>query len=444
VALLAGVLLGAGAMVMPGVAPAATPTVSESFSPASVALNGTSTLTFAITNSDPATSPHAVSFDDTLPNGVRVVGTPSSTCTTGLPASAGPSDVGFTDATLTDNPGCTVSATVQGVQAGQWDNPVTVNIDAAGTPVTGSIDVVAPPSISAAFGTALLGLDGATSLTSTITNPNATFALSGIGFTDTLPAGLTIAGRPTNTCGGSFAGDPGSNNFGLNGGQISPDSSCTVSVPIAATITGALTDTTTQVLSAEGGIGNTASAGLTVIGAPTISLLSPVGGRVYAFSQRVRADYSCADDPNGPGIGSCVGDVANGALIDTSKAGAHTFTVTATSRDGGIDTDIAFYTVAPDNRFKLGRPRVGSDGSIAFTVRVPGPGAVTVLEANGSRPFARGHATTRRAGSVRLTVRPNSAGRRAVQQGHVKRVSVTVAFTPRGGTRRFVRLTLKA
>ena len=185
-------------------------------------------------------------------------------------------------------------------------------------------------------------------------------------------------------------------------------------------------------------------AGLTVIGAPTISLLSPVGGRLYTFGQRVRADYSCADDPNGPGIGSCVGNVATGALIDTSKAGAHSFTVSATSRDGGIDTDIAFYTVAPDNRFKLGRPHVGSDGSIAFTVRVPGPGAVTVLESNGSRPFARGQATTRRAGSVRLTVRPNSAGRRAVQQGHVKRVSVTVSFTPRGGTRRFVQLSLKA
>ena len=443
-ALLAGVLLGAGAMVMPAVAVAATPTVSESFSPALVALDGTSTLTFAIANSDPLTSPHVVSFDDTLPSGLRVVGTPASTCATGLPASAGPSDVGFTDPTLTDNPGCTVSATVQGVQSGQWDDPVSASIDTAPTPLTASIDVVAPPSISAAFGTNLLGLDGTTSLGFTITNPNPTFALSGVGFTDTLPAGLTIAGQPTNTCGGSFAGDPGSNNFGLSGGQISPASTCTVSVAIAASTTGALTDTTTQVFSTEGGIGNTASAGLTVIGAPTISLLSPVGGRLYTFGQRVRADYSCADDPNGPGIGSCVGNVATGALIDTSKAGAHSFTVTATSRDGGIDTDIAFYTVAPDNRFKLGRPHVGSDGSIAFTVRVPGPGAVTVLESNGSRPFARGQATTRRAGSVRLTVRPNSAGRRAVQQGHVKRVSVTVAFTPRGGTRRFVQLSLKA
>jgi hypothetical protein len=442
VGLLAGVFLSAGAMAMPGTAVAATPTVSESFSPASVALNGTSTLTFTITSSD-APAPHSVSFDDTLPAGLHVSGTPTTTCTAGLPSSSGPQNIGFIDAALTDS-NCTVSAMVEGVQAGSWDDPVMATVDGSPVNTDASIDVVAPPSISGAFGTALLGLDGATSLAFTITNPNATFALSGIGFTDALPAGLTIAGEPTNTCGGSFAGDPGSNNFGLNGGQISPASSCTVSVPIAATTTGALTDTTTQVLSAEGGIGNTASAGLTVIGAPTISLLSPVGGRVYAFGQRVRADYSCTDDPNGPGIGSCVGDVANGALIDTSKAGAHAFTVTATSRDGGIDTDIAFYTVAPDNRFKLGRPRVGSDGSIAFTVRVPGPGAVTVLEANGSRPFARGQATTRRAGSVRLTVRPNSAGRRAVQQGHVKRVSVTVAFTPRGGTRRFVRLTLKA
>ena len=437
--LLAGIVVGVGGMLLPGVAAAATPTITESFSPASIPLGGTSTLSFAITNSDALL--HTVLFDDTLPAGVEVVsGSARTTCAAGIASSGGPRDVAFTDVALSDS-SCTVTASVQGVLAGAWDNRVSVT--GSGNP-DASIDVVAPPSLSAAFGTSLLGLDGTTSVSFTITNPNPTFALSGVGFTDTFPAGLVIAGQPTDTCGGSVAGDPGADNVGLSDGQISPASSCTVSAAVAATAAGALTDTTTQVFSTEGGIGNTASAGLTVIGAPTISLLSPVGGRRYTFGQRVRADYSCADDPGGPGIGSCVGDVANGALIDTAKAGTHAFTVTAKSRDGGVGTEIAFYTVAPDNHFKLGRTRVDPDGSVDFTVRVPGPGAVTVLESVGARPFARGHAAARRAGSVRLTVRPSASGRLDVQQGHVKRVSVTVTFTPSGGTRRLVRLSLGA
>jgi len=427
------VLLGAGAMLVPGVAAAATPTITESFSPASVALNGTSTLTFAIDNSQD-TLVHAISFDDALPTGVQIVpGSQKTTCV-GLPPSAGSGDLAFTG-TVPPMSTCTVSATAQGAQAGHWDDPVSVTVDLGSVNTDASIDVVAPPSISAAFGTSLLGLDGTTTLTFTITNPNPSFSLSGVGVTDTLPAGLVIAGQPSNTCGGSVAGDPGSNNVGLSDGQIPPASNCAVSAAVAATGTGALTDMTTQVFSTEGGIGNTASAGLTVIGAPTVSLLSPVGGRTYAFGQRVRADYSCADDPYGPGISSCAGDVANGALIDTSKAGAHTFTVTAMSRDGGVDTEIAFYTVAPDNRFTVGRGHVRPDGSVGYTIRVPGPGAVTVVESVGARTFARGQATARRAGNVRLKLRPAASGRLAVQQGHVKRVSVTVAFTPRGGTR---------
>ncbi len=262
----------------------------------------------------------------------------------------------------------------------------------------------ATPTIGESFSPASIALNGTSTVTFTIANPDAP-VLHTVIFDDTLPAGLRV---------------------------------------VPATTTGGLADTTTQVFSTEGAIGNTASAGLTVIGAPTISLLSPVGGRLYTFGQRVRADYGCADDPNGPGISSCVGDVATGALIDTSKAGAHPFTVTATSRDGGIDREIAFYEVAPDNRFKLGRPHALSGGSIEFTVRVPGPGAVVVLESQGSRQFAHGQANARRAGNVRLTVRPNASGRLAVQQGRVKRVSVAVAFTPRGGTRRVERLSLTA
>jgi uncharacterized repeat protein (TIGR01451 family) len=431
-------------MVLPAVASAAT--ISESFSSPSIPLTGTTTLTFTIDN--PGGFPAIVSFDDPLPQGVQAAGTPTTSCALpALASSGGPSDIAFTDAALTD-PSCTVTATVRGVSAGRWENPVNVLIDATQTPVTASVDVVAPPTISAAFGTTLLGLDGTTPLTFTITNPNPSFALTGVSFTDTLPAGLVIAGQPAdaNGCGGNLTAVAGTDSLGLSDGQLAPGATCTASATVVATATGRITDTTTQVTSTEGAVGNTAAAILTVIGAPTVALASPALGHGYAFGQKVRAAFGCTDDPNGPGIASCVGTVPGGSLIATAKAGSHSFTVTATSLDGGVASDTVFYSVAPNNHFTLTRRHGHHDGSIDFVADVPGPGRITVLERiPGARfVFARATRSARRAGKLHLTITPTTRGRQAVRQRHGPRVTVTVGYTPKGGTLRTVRFAVTA
>jgi hypothetical protein len=71
--------------------------------------------------------------------------------------------------------------------------------------------------------------------------------------------------------------------------------------------------------------------------------------------------------------------VANGGLIDTTKAGLHTITITAVSKDGGDSSDLVFYTVGPNGRFKILDTRVHADGSVDFRVKLPGPGSVDVL-----------------------------------------------------------------
>jgi hypothetical protein len=48
----------------------------------------------------------------------------------------------------------------------------------------------APPAISKAFGAASIPVDGTTTLTFTITNPNTDIALTGVAFTDPLPLSL--------------------------------------------------------------------------------------------------------------------------------------------------------------------------------------------------------------------------------------------------------------
>jgi hypothetical protein len=77
---------------------------------------------------------------------------------------------------------------------------------------------------------------------------------------------------------------------------------------------------------------------------PTISFAVPSDGATYTFGEQVWASYSC-DDHNGSGLNGCKGDVANGAPIDTSTFGAHTFTVTAYDRAGNVAHETHTYSV---------------------------------------------------------------------------------------------------
>ena len=79
---------------------------------------------------------------------------------------------------------------------------------------------------------------------------------------------------------------------------------------------------------------------------PTVTITTPPDGEVYPLNANVAADYACAEGANGPGLQPCVGTVADGARIDTSTLGPHTFTVTATSKSGLTASKTHRYTVA--------------------------------------------------------------------------------------------------
>jgi hypothetical protein len=68
---------------------------------------------------------------------------------------------------------------------------------------------------------------------------------------------------------------------------------------------------------------------------------------------------------------------------------------------------------------------------LTVTARVPGAGRVTVTALLRGRTVARGTASARRAGAVRLRLRPAAAARRARLAG--ARLTVRAAFVPRGG-----------
>ncbi len=78
---------------------------------------------------------------------------------------------------------------------------------------------------------------------------------------------------------------------------------------------------------------------------PTATLTTPANGATYVRGQSVAADYACADETGGSGIDTCLGDVADGADVDTSTLGQHNFTVTATDHAGNTGSRSATYTV---------------------------------------------------------------------------------------------------
>ena len=135
---------------------------------------------------------------------------------------------------------------------------------------------IEPPVISKAFADSAIPLDGTTSLSFTITNPNVGVALTGVGFTDALPAGVVVATPDggTGSCGGgTITAIAGSGSIGLVGAALPAGGTCTFAVDVTGTTLGPKVNTTSPVTSTNGGPGNAATARLAVgdTAAPEIS-----------------------------------------------------------------------------------------------------------------------------------------------------------------------------
>ncbi len=151
---------------------------------------------------------------------------------------------------------------------------------------------VLPPTISKAFGTAQITVGQTTSLTFTLGNPN-TFSLTGVGFTDTFPAGIVTAVpvTTTNSCSGGHAGNAGSTS--LTGGTIAAGGTCVVTVNVTGTTVGVKNNTTSTVSAINGGIGGTASASITVVAVPLVppSIAKIFGAAVFPINTNTNLNF---------------------------------------------------------------------------------------------------------------------------------------------------------
>ncbi|HSL30528.1 MAG TPA: sortase [Anaerolineales bacterium] len=113
-------------------------------------------------------------------------------------------------------------------------------------PAAASLTNLPGASISKYFTPNSIPADSYALLTITIQN-TGNIPLTGLGFSDSLPAGLTIAGdsapAAVNNCGGTLVAVPGTQLIELNGGALTGNASCTIVTPITGSNPGAYQNT---------------------------------------------------------------------------------------------------------------------------------------------------------------------------------------------------------
>jgi hypothetical protein len=385
---------------------AAPPTIQKDFSASAVAQNGTVGVSFTISNSNSTVTLTGISFTDNLPAGM-VVATPNAvttTCGGTVTAVPGSSSISFSGGVL-GPPGpppqfkrsaiiktaptvaqgtCVITVNLLVTGTGTLSNttgPISANESGPGTTSnTATLEVVQAPTVNKAFGAASIPLNGTTSLTFNIANPNSSTPLSNISLNDTLPTGLVVA-NPNGLTGSCVASstitaNAGSGSISVTNLNLPASSSCSFSVNVTGTtagtknnvssnITGTFDDGTQTFRPITGG---TASASIFVVAPPTISksfapaAIAPNGISVLTFTITNPAANTVAETgvaftdtlptsvvvatPNGL-TGSCGGTVTaiagSGTISLTggsiAVASSCTFSVNVTSSVVGNNTN---------------------------------------------------------------------------------------------------------
>jgi hypothetical protein len=270
--------------------------------------------------------------------------------------------VGLSSGSVAVNSSCTLSLDVTATTAGVKANTsgaVTSANGGTGNTATANLTVVAPPSISKAFGTSPIQVGGSTSLSFTINNPNAGTALSGVGVGDVLPSGLVVAtpNGLTGSCGGgTITATAGSGAISLLGATLPAGGSCTFAVNVTGTTPGAKANTSGTVTSTEGGSGNTASANLTV-GYNVLGFFSPLPKDTYKAGATIPVKFALAD--------------AAGARLPDAEAQAIASTCSAKVRLDSGSPGCATYNATTDTfQFNLNTPKNFSKGAHTITLDV--------------------------------------------------------------------------
>jgi fimbrial isopeptide formation D2 family protein len=384
----------------------APPTISKAFGAAAISLNGTTTVTFTITNPAANTSAeNGIAFSDTLTNGLQVASTPgvSNTCGGTVTAAANSTSISLTGGSIaTPGATCTIVVNVTGTQSGTVTNTTgavsSTNGGTGATSNTATLIVASPASVTKQFGAASIPLNGTTSLTITITNPNTNVSLTGLSFTDNLPAGLVVAtpSALNNTCGGTATATAGSGAVSLSGGTLAASASCTVSVNVQGTTAG-VKNNSVQVTSTEGGTGNTSNASITVVGPPVI--IKAFGAASIPLNGSTSLTFTIQNNNTTTALSGV-------AFSDTLPAGLVISTPNGLTGTCGAGTITA---TAGTNVISLSGGTIAASGSCTFSVNVTGTAAGPQTNTTGNVTSTEGGTGGTATASINVVAPPSIA-----------------------------------
>ncbi len=230
------------------------PTFSQSFTPNTIGVGNTSTLTFDIYNGGTGTV-EDLAFSNTLPAGLVVASEASATttCDNGVVvAPEGGSSITFDTGRLGSNSGCTITVSVTGSAPGTHTNVSGDLTSDAGNSGNSTADLTIDAgraNFSKSFSPDSINYGEISTLTLNIENNTGT-DFTQMTFSDALPAGLQIVNpaQTVNTCTGgtsvTFSADPNTNIISLSafglafpGYEVLKDGqSCTITVEVTGAV----------------------------------------------------------------------------------------------------------------------------------------------------------------------------------------------------------------
>ncbi|MEN0084686.1 MAG: hypothetical protein AAGC66_07950 [Leifsonia sp.] len=134
------------------------------------------------------------------------------------------------------------------------------------------------PQLDKAFTPTSVQTGGTSTLTFTVTNTSELASKTGWGFTDTLPAGLTVAnGTVGGTCNATTTATAGGTSIAVTNGTLAAgQTSCTITVQVTSPVAGSFTN----------GPGNVSTVGL-----------NPPGNTTVTFTDPTIPNVGCTTDP---------------------------------------------------------------------------------------------------------------------------------------------------
>ncbi len=232
---------------------AVVPIFSKLFDVDTIGPGNVSTLTFQIDNTvNPTEGVNDLAFTDDLPAGVTIAGVPNITQSFAatVSAPAGGSTISLSDGRLGAAQTGTFTVDVTSSALGAHTNTTGDLTSDAGNSGTATDDLTVAidhPGFTMEFADATIPQSGRTTLTYTIDNSASEVPASFIAFTDTLPAGLEIAGpsnASTTVTGGEITAVPGGDVISFEFGTLLGGATGTVAVDVIATGVGVLENVT--------------------------------------------------------------------------------------------------------------------------------------------------------------------------------------------------------